>query len=184
MPSHTVHSALTEMYYDLKGAPWHFSVWKEVTGVHHGLFSEDDDKLPEGWTRQTAIDISSYFDQYRAISTTPERIKFASQGPKKDVQLVPGRKAWRDWVTKLWKRCNIHNKIIDILMAENLHPFYIIAQDPSAGWPDAHYWISGAIDPVGTSLFGEDAWFPGFDRLHAKLRPAMQEVIQRTWIVL
>jgi len=184
MPSHSIHSALTQMFYDVGGAPWDFTVWKELTGVHHGLFPDADYQLPNGWTRQTAINISSYFDQFRAITTTTERIKFSSQGPKKDVQLVPGRKAWRDWVTKLWKDSKVHQKIIDILLSENLHPFHIIAQDPSAGWPDADHWIGVAIDPVGTSLFGEDAWFPGVERLHSKLRPTVKELVQRTWIVL
>ena len=184
MPSHTIHSALTQMYYDLEHAPWNFLAWKEFTGIHHGLFPKADHQLPRGWTRQMAIDIASYFDQFRAITSATERIKFASQSPKKDVQLVPGRKAWRDWVTKLWKDYKVHQKIIDVLLAENIHPFYIIAQDPSVGWPDADHWIGVAIDPVGTSLFGEDAWFPGVERLHSKLRPTVKELIQRTWIIL
>jgi len=172
------------MYYDLDGAPWNYTGWKELTGVRHGLFPKADNQLPVRWTRQKAINISSYFDQFRAFTTATERIKFASQAPGKDVQLVSGRKEWRDWVTKLWKDCRIHEKIIDVLLAENLHPFHIIAQDPSAGWPDADYWIGVAIDPVGTCLLGEEAWFPGVERLHSKLRPTLKELIQRTWLVL
>ena len=66
MPSHTIHSTLTQMYFakEHASALWDYPVWQELTGVHHGLFPADNNKLPAGWTRQTATDITSYFDQF------------------------------------------------------------------------------------------------------------------------
>ena len=124
MPTHTNHSALTQMYLVTDGAPWAFDTWKEITGVFHGLFPPNDKHLPRGWNRQTANDISSYFDQYRAKVTEDQKIKFSSM--KKDSQMVPGRKAWRDFVVKIWKDAKIHETIHKVLSDHNLHPYTIL----------------------------------------------------------
>ena len=183
MPSHTIHSALVQMYYDFDGAPWNFAAWKELTGVHHGLFPKDDKLLPKGWTRQTANEIHSYFDQYRAILTEEEKLKFASS--KGTTQNVPGRKAWRDWVPKIWKAGKIHEKIIEVLIDENLHPFALMSHNDSPdAWPPANQWVPLAIDPIGLALFGEECYADGLDRIRNSLRQSTGSLITRTWILL
>jgi hypothetical protein len=184
MPSHAIHGALVQMYYDLDGAPWNFETWKELTGVHNGLFPEDDRQLPHGWSRQTAIEVSSYFDQFRACMSEDERIKFSSVKKKKG-QNVPGRTAWRDWVAKLWKGKKIHEKIIKVLSAENLHPYTLAAQnDPPNTWPSANQWVPLATDPVGLALFGEECYSDGVERVRGCLRQTTGALITRTWLVL
>ena len=183
MPSHTIHSALTQMFYDLPGAPWDSPVWQDVTGVRFSLFPPDDAHLPSGWSREMATDISSYFDKFRALKTEDQKIKFSSGKGQADT--VPGRKIWRDWVTKGWKEWKIHSKIVDVLLAENLHPFTIAAQTGNVeSWPDGHQWTPLAVDPVGTELFGEECWANGMARVRLELRPTIKALTQRTWITL
>jgi hypothetical protein len=180
MPSHTIHSALTKMHYDLPGAPWIFPAWKDLTGVRNGLFPTEDHLLPLGWSPATAEQISSYFDQFRACKKEDDKIKFSSA--KKGGDVIPGRKLWRDWVSDGWKKWKIHAKITDVLVAENLHPFMIAAQSNS--WPDGAEWTPLAVDPVGTALFGEDSCNDGLGRLKSELRSTTKALIQRTWMIL
>ena len=180
MPTHTIHCILTKMYYDCNEAPWNFDTWKELTGVRHGLFPKDDEQLPANWTRQTSNEIGSYFDQFRALRTEDQKSKFSSANGNS--QMVPGRQAWRDWVTKGWKKWKIHNRIIDVLLAEELHPYTLAAETNS--WPDATQWVPLAIDPVGTALFGEQCYSPGKERVDPALRPTIGALITRTWIAL
>lgn len=49
-----------------------------ITGIRHGLFPAEDDRLPYGWTWQMAGAIESYFDQYNQKKTEDEKIKFAA----------------------------------------------------------------------------------------------------------
>jgi hypothetical protein len=179
MPTHTIHCILTQMFHGYKEAPWNFDMWKELTGVRHGLFPSDDEQLPAGWTRQTSNEIASYFDQFRALRTEDQKHKFSSA---KANSSIPGRQAWRDWVTKGWKKWNIHDKIIDVLRAEELHPYALAAETHS--WPDASQWAPLAIDPVGTALFGEQCYSPGKERVDPALRQTIQALITRTWIAL
>jgi TATA-binding protein-associated factor len=179
MPSHTIHSALADMFHKSKGAPWTFPVWQDLTGVRQGLFSTEDNHLPAGWTRHTATDISSYFAQFRVLKSEDDQVKFSSG--KKDVCLFPGRKAWKDWINRGWKKWKIHDKIIDVLVAERLHPF--ILTESTGSWPDANDWVPLAVDPVGTALFGEES-LDSTDRVRNDLRAATRAIIQRTWIFL
>jgi TATA-binding protein-associated factor len=180
MPTHTIHCALTQMFHDYKEAPWNFDTWKELTGVRHGLFPNDDEQLPARWTCQTSNKIGSYFDRFHALKTEDQKHKFSSA--KADSQMVPGRQAWRDWVTKGWKSWNIHGRIIDVLRSEGLHPYALAAELNS--WPDASEWVSLAIDPVGTSLFGEQCYSAHKERVDPTLRPTIKALITRTWIAL
>ena len=183
MPSHLIHGILVQMYYDVDGAPWNFTVWKDMTGVCYGLFPEDDNQLPKGWSRQTATEISSFFDQFRACMTEDEKIKFSSV--KKRGQNVPGRTAWRDWVTKVWKKAKIHEKIAEVLTAENLHPYALAAQsDSSDTWPSANMWVPLAIDPVALALFGEECYSNNAERVRFSLRTTTGSLITRTWLGL
>ena len=177
MPSQTVHYVLTEMYVSCNEAPWGFPTWQELTSVRHGLFPDDDRQLPAGWTRQTAVEISSYFSQFRARLAEEERATFS----KADDGL-PGRRAWRNWVTKLWKDARIHAKIIEVLSSENLHP-YRLAQ-ATITWPDANTWVPLAVDPVGLALFGEECYGGGVERVNHSLRNLTKMLITRTWILL
>ena len=166
------------MYYDEPGAPWFFPRWKELTGVRHGLFPEDDKCLPQGWTRDTADKISSYFDQYAKQPTDKAKIKFASAKSE-----VPGRKAWRNWVNTLWKKQNIYLKIVDALYRGNLHPYTLAFQSGSPdAWPDANQFVPLAIDAVGLDLFGEEC-FVG-DIVRIKIRDATKALISCTWSTL
>jgi hypothetical protein len=180
MPTPTIHCILTQMFHDYKGAPWNFDIWKELTGVRHGLFPNDDEQLPTGWTRQTSHEICSYFDQFRALRTQDQKLKFSSANAESS--MIPGRQAWRDWVTKGWKKWNIHHRIIDVLRTEELHPYALAAETNS--WPDASQWVPLAIDPVGTALFGEQCYSPRKERVDPVLRPIIQALITRTWIAL
>jgi len=183
MPSHLIHGALVQMHYDLDGAPWNFVTWKVLTDVHHGLFPEDDNLLPDGWSRQTADEISSFFDQFRTCMTEEEKINFSSV--KKKGQNIPGRKAWRDWVNKIWKNRRIHNKITEVLSSENLHPYTLAVQSGSSDtWPSANMWVPLAIDPVALALFGEECYSDGVERVRASLRNSTGALITRTWLVL
>ena len=104
-----------------------------------------------------ATDIATYFDKFRACKTEDEKMKFASQN--KGAETVPGRKAWRDWVTDGWKSWKVHAKIVDVLVAEDLHPLTLMEQSGSMdNWPDGNQWTPLAVDPVGTALFGEECW--------------------------
>jgi hypothetical protein len=183
MPTHLIHGTLVQMYYDLDGAPWHFVTWKALTGVHNGLFPEDDSQLPDGWDRQTATAISSFFDQFRACMTEDEKINFSSV--KKKGQNVPGRTAWRNWVTKIWKDAKIHEIITKVLSAENLHPHALAAQsDSPETWPSAAMWVPLAIDAVALALFGEECYADGVERVRSCLRNTTGTLITRTWLVL
>jgi hypothetical protein len=182
MPSHLNHGTLIQMYYDSDGAPWNFDRWKTLTNVHHGLFPVDDNKLPDGWSRQNADEIASFFDQFRNCMSEDEKIKFASV--KRKGQNVPGRTAWRDWVVKIWKDGKIHEKINDALYAENIHPYTLIAQYGTSDWPSATMWVPLAIDPVALALFGEECYSDGMERVRVSLRNTTGALITRTWLVL
>jgi hypothetical protein len=178
MPSHTIHSALTKMHGEADGTPWNCTQWKLLTGVYHGLFPTDDKHLPEGWTCRMADEIASYFDQFNNKMTDEEKIKFASSKSE-----IPGRKSWCDWVNKLWKEHHIHDKIIDVLSSENLHPYTLSSQNDSPDiWPDANQFVPLAVDPVGLALFGEDCL--AGDRVRMNLRDTTKALITRTWLLL
>jgi TATA-binding protein-associated factor len=178
MPTHLVHGALTKMYVDYDGAPWNFPQWKELTGVVHGLFPKDDKELPKGWTRSMADEIESYFNQFGKQPSEDEKIKFASARSE-----APGRKAWSDWVKVLWKKKNLHAKIIEILSSENLHPYTLSSQNCALDtWPDASQYVPLAVDPVGLALFGEECL--AGDRVRMALRDSTKAMISRTWSVL
>jgi hypothetical protein len=181
MPSHTVHSALVQMYWDDNGAPWQFSRWKEITGIHHGLFPDDGALLPYGWSRKTADLIASYFDQYKNLGSEEEKIKFSSG--TKNASQVPGRALWKKWVTDMWRLWKIHARITEILVQENLHPLTIALSSRSGSleWPKATTYVPMAVDPVGRMLFGVDC-LNNYSRVFDELRTTISGLIVRTWI--
>ncbi|KAF8808358.1 hypothetical protein BYT27DRAFT_7097080 [Phlegmacium glaucopus] len=178
MPSHTIPSALIKLFYS-DGAPWNWPDWQAITAVRHGLFPTDDSLLPKGFTRRDVLDITSYFDQYNALPTEDDKIKFTSQ--RKGAQ-VPGRVKWRDWITAGWKSWKIHSRITDVLTEDGLHPLTIMINTNNLDtWPPGDLYIPLIVDAVGRDLFGE----PSFDtsgRLALPYRQLTQHLIQRTWI--
>jgi hypothetical protein len=76
MPSHTASSALIKLF-SCDGAPWQWPAWQERTGILHGLFPDDNSKLPKGWTRKDAVDIQSYFRAYHLLLNEDKKLAFA-----------------------------------------------------------------------------------------------------------
>lgn len=184
MPSHTTHSALIQMYYDGDGAPWTFRRWQEICGVIHGLFPDDDNLLPAGFTRSNAQFIASYFDQYNKKPKEDDKIKFSAARTGADS--VPGRDYWRLWVTDLWKVAKLHARITEVLSRENLHPLTLALNSKTGSIdirPNAMHVLPLAVDAVGKALFGEDS-FDRLGRVKMELRPTTQALITRTWLNL
>lgn len=77
--------------------------------------------------------------------------------------MIPGHKTWQDWIAEGWKSWKIHAKINNILRAENLHPFMLAANWIQGFWPDTKTWVSIAVDPVRTALFGEESHMEAHD---------------------
>ena len=180
MPSHTIHSALIKLFH-LDGAPWNWPAWQELTGVKHGLFSADDSHLPKGLSRQDVLEIESYFNQYQALPTEDEKIKFASQ---RKGTLVSGRSKWRNWITTGWKSWKIHAVIEEALTSECLHPVSIMLTSKDLEvWPPGDMYIPIALDAVGLALFGGPA-MDSSGRLASKYRQATQHLVQRSWITI
>lgn len=178
MPSHTPASALIKLYF-LDQAPWQWPVWQDITGIRHGLFPEDDSKLPVGWTRADANDVFSYFTQYNHIDTEDNKIKFACGG--KGVDSIPGRKKWSDFVTKSWSRWGINERIIAGLHKHNIHPITIMSQQNSLDdWPKADTYVPIALDTIGLVLFGTEA-FGDADLIPYSVRRCTAVFVQRTW---
>ncbi|KAF9455280.1 hypothetical protein BDZ94DRAFT_1242365, partial [Collybia nuda] len=180
MPSHLVHSALTQLYMLDDGAPWAFPRWQEITGVRHGLFPDDDSLLPEGWTREAANLIWLYFEQYQKLRTEDERIKFAST--RRGSMQIAGRDLWRNWVTKLWQKKKIHAKITEILKLKSVHPLTLAISD-GGGLDDIPHnstYLPLAVDDVARALFGEDACNT-LGHLRTPLRSPTLALMQRTW---
>jgi len=184
MPSHTVHSALVQMFLEDE-SPWRFPKWQSITGVRHGLFPEDDDSLlPTPWTRADANNVRSYFDQYSKKVKEDDKIKFASA--KSGGSEVPGRDFWRKWVTACWRGWKIHSLVIEVLSSENLHPLTLALSSKSGSldtWPSATQYVPMAVDPVGTALFGVEC-LDMLGRVSSELRQTTQALIQRTWLIL
>lgn len=183
MPSHTVHSALTQMFLE-EGSPWRFPKWQSITGVRNSLFPEDDSLLPTPWTRYDANNVRSYFDQYSKKVKEDDKLKYASA--KAGGTQVPGRDFWRKWVTECWKKWKIHSLIVSVLSSENLHPLTLALSSKSCSldtWPSATQYVPMAVDPVGRELFGVEC-LDDFGRVPSELRQTTQALIQRTWISL
>jgi hypothetical protein len=172
------------MYID-SSAPWSFARWKEITGVVHSLFPDNNTKLPSGSTRDQANHILSYVDQYKQKSTE-ERIKFSSM--TSNAHKVPGCKFWSSWVNKRVKVWKLHARIVEVFHAENLHPLTIALgsgddSDDLSGemaWPNGNSYLPLVIDGVVLVLFGNEA-LNSHGMVPAKLRTSTQAIAQRTW---
>lgn len=181
MATHTVHGALTQMFFDSKGAPWKFLKWQELTNIRHGLFPLDDALLPHGWTREMADFVSSYFDQFNKIESEEKKIAF-SVGRKNSSQ-VPGRVIWRNFIIDGTKRWDIHAKVTAALNEEGIHPLAIVQATENSSvldWPQSASYIPIALNTVGLYLFGEEA-LNAHGHLEDPLRRTTRALIHRTW---
>jgi hypothetical protein len=171
------------MHFAIPNAPWIFPTWKDITGVRHGLFPEDDDKLPPGWTRQKAEAVASYFDQYNKVKTEDEKIKFASVRKRKNfTDPIEGRTFFHEWVTShyssIWK---IHNFITKALNDCQVHPLQIMMSNGDLSTcPSNATYLPYALDQAGLVLFGKEALDKN-GHLLLPLRDSMLVILQRTW---
>lgn len=176
-----VHSALTQMWVNQKLAPWDFPQWQKLTGVENGLFPDDDSLLPTGWTRQDAIYISQYFDEFGKVGSEDDKIKFASG--RRGSAPVAGRDLWRSWVTDLWQKKGVHAIVTGVLQDLNLHPMTIALAEGTGldKLPNNSTYLPLAVNDVGRALFGEEAC-NALGHICTPLRGPTLALMQRTWI--
>ena len=181
MPTHTLSSALIKLYYASPGAPWVYPTWQDVTGVRHGLFPADDDKLPYGWTRQMAGAIESYFDQYNQRKTEDEKIRFAAARKRAGEDEVAGRPLFRDWVTACYGIWNVHSIITQAFSEAHVHPIQIMSSNNDlTNFPSSNTYLPLVIDQIALLLFGPEALDKSGHLLLA-LRDSFLVLLQRTW---
>ncbi|KXN81008.1 Nuclear protein STH1/NPS1 [Leucoagaricus sp. SymC.cos] len=180
MPSHSVACALIKLY-DLGGAPWEWQTWKDLTGIHHGLFPTKDEHLPKGLTREKADIIQSYFNAYLRIGSEEEKIKFASKS--KGVPDHPGRKLWNSFVSKHWSRWGVHGIVVAELKEADCHPHDILIREnnPKLKWPIADIYLTKILDTLGWQLFGEEAFPDNCDVLRTDIRLCIKMIAQQSW---
>ncbi|KAH6886631.1 hypothetical protein BKA70DRAFT_1464552 [Coprinopsis sp. MPI-PUGE-AT-0042] len=183
MPSHTPPSCLIKLYHAVEGAPWIYEEWQGLTGVRFGLFPEDDQHLPHGWTRKNADDVKKYFELYQKEKSEDDKIRFASYRRKKGhVDPLPGRVFWREWVTSNytthWK---IHTVVKDALTDANIHPVQLMVEyDDLETSPSSEHYLPGIIDTIAPILFGTASLDNG-NRLLRELRTPTVALLGRTW---
>jgi hypothetical protein len=152
MLTHPAASALIKAYF-LGGFPWNWLTWQNITGVKHGLFPIDDALLPKGWTRQDALNIRSFFDQYNLQPNEDQKIKFTSSSNK----LILGRTKWCSWVSSNWETWDVHAQIVEGLRQHSIHPIsFIVTSGDMDTWPNSSHYIPIALDTIGLSLFGPE----------------------------
>lgn len=178
---HSILSAIMTMY-GSSGAPWDYERWKEITGVTHGLFPDDNKQLPRGWSRKDAESVAVFFELFEKKGSEEEHIRFTNA--KKDANKVPGRAFFQSWFKTLYRTSQIHAKITDTLLANSLHPVTIGLNSGKrsldAWWPSSRSYAPRALEVVGSELFGPEA-LDDLGLLEAKLRAPTQALITRTW---
>ncbi|KAF5343888.1 hypothetical protein D9756_011620 [Leucocoprinus leucothites] len=180
---HTSASALIKLYH-MDGAPWSWPTWQETTGMTHGLFPEDDNYLPKGWTRRNATDVASYFRAYNQLTREDQKIQFAKNNKKNTHK--PGRVAWNSFVSRNWNSWGIHNIVVAELHAWDVHPMSILVRKNSVGvsapWPNAELYTVKIVDSLAMKLFGEDVFPDESDvLLDDEIRRCLMIIIQRSW---
>lgn len=180
MPSHTAASALIKIF-SFDGAPWQWPTWQERTGILHGLFPDDDSKLPKGWTRRDAVDVQSYFRAYQLQPSEDKKLAFAVNA--KGASAYPGREFWNSFILRKWDSWRIHTAVIEELKEWDIHPLDILISenDIDAPWPVADNYLPIIIDSLALKLFGEEAFPNGKLVLKPTLRDAFRIIPQRSW---
>ncbi|KXN82140.1 SWI/SNF-related matrix-associated actin-dependent regulator [Leucoagaricus sp. SymC.cos] len=179
MPSHTASVGLIRLY-ALNGAPWAWPRWIEITGIKHGLFPKDDSQLPPGWSRDDAKNVQSYFESFNR-GTDEQRGNLTSKA--KGTTGHPGRAVWNAFVSKYWRKWNIHGLVVQELNEYGVHPLTILKQEPDDEWPDAHTFLPKILDSLGARVFGEEA-FDGRDILPKEVRKCVLIFAQRSWTII
>lgn len=180
MPSHTAHSALIKLYFcpEANGAPWNWPQWQNITGIRHGLFPADDDKLPDDWTREDANNVYSFFSEYNRRVGEEAKKHFCAN--YKDGNHRVAGDIWTKFVRKHWEKWKIHDTIVKAFRQAGVHPMTLMVDSGSLDWPDATSYIPIAVDSIGMALFGEDA-FGEKDLLNGDIRKCTQILAQCSW---
>ena len=176
MPSHSISSAFTQLLVNANCAPWKYPTWLELTKVPHGLFPDDDSKLPAGWTREDVNSIIHYFDEYRKIDNETDCLQYTQ---KTRGRIVPGQRLWREFLKKSSK-WNLHGIIVEGLCSNNIHPLVLQLMSKEDKWPQADMYLPMALDHIRMMLFGPEA-FEGQDLLPMKVRNGLKMIVQQSW---
>lgn len=183
MPTHTAVSALIKLYFAVKGAPWMFTQWQEITGVRHGLNPDNDEHLPSDLSREEVESIMLYFLQYKEKASEEEKIKFASKAKKNGKDPIPGRGLWQSWVTKHYStHWKVNTRIAKILSSLGLHPEQLMTESGETTPPNSSSYLPIALETIARELFGSDA-LDSHGRLLSKLREPTLVLAQRTWML-
>lgn len=184
MPSHTVASALLSLFIVGKGAPWTFSLWQAITGVHDGPFPDDPKKLPKGIKQEDVGPMLSYIDQYKKIVREEDKIKFVSMRSQAQGGYLVARELWRDWVNDIWSATKMHARISAILFENDCHPITLISNNPELkNKAISNQYIPLSLDAIARALYGEES-LDNAGRLAYNYRLPTQHLVQRTWINL
>lgn len=179
MPSHSSAAALIRLYNACDQAPWSWPTWQGITGIHNGLFSEEDRHLPPGWTREDSSDIHSWFIHARASLGASDYAENAQESA--DRPDLPGKQKWMRFVQRKWEAWNVHGTVVKILRENNIHPIQIIVNEGNLQtWPSADTFSPIAIDAVGLAIFGSEALGPK-DIFSLPVRRCISDFIQRSW---
>ena len=172
MPSQTAAAALIELYYAVEGAPWCWQTWKELSGVHCGLFPVRDDELPSGWSREDANDIRSWFIHCHSASTDQQN----------GAASMPGRAKWSTFVNNRWENWRIHIAVVKALRDCSVHPIQLIVNEGTmqGEWPKADSYASNAFESIGLAIFGTDCLGQG-ELCPANVRRCIGAFTQRSW---
>ncbi|KAF8166505.1 hypothetical protein BJ912DRAFT_1067891 [Pholiota molesta] len=164
------------------GYPWQFPVFQDLVNVKYGLFPDDPTLAPPGWTPDDLSNVKSFVDQTLAKGSEEERIAFVSQNRG---AALPGRKIWKDWISRLWRTARIHERISAVLVAQDCHPLTLslVQTEDAVTWPSGATWIPTCLDAIALELFGAEALSPK-GRLAETYRPTVQAIVQRTWSYL
>jgi TATA-binding protein-associated factor len=177
MPSTPLSATLINLW-QFEEAPWKWPKWQKLTGVHHGLFPLDDAHLPDGWTRQDATEIRSYFNRVLAIRSVEDRTKLHNSR----AGVIPGREKWKNWLKLVQRKWKLHTIVVEGFKETNVNPNDIYSVDPSE-WPDARSYIPLALASVGLTLFGSES-LDAVGHLSSRLRPSVTAIAQLTWSML
>lgn len=177
MPTPPISYALINLY-KCDGAPWQWPAWQKLTGVHHGLFPDDDTLLPNDLTRKDVLEIKSYFDRFLA---EPEEKRLKLHNEKAGV--VPGRDKWKKWVTAASRQWKLHSVVVDAFKENNINPNEIVRAGQLTDWPDARSYITSALDSLGTTLFGDES-LDDIGHLCNPLRSSASTIAQISWNLL
>jgi hypothetical protein len=181
MPSPTPASALAQLY-NSGAAPWNWDSWKDITGIRHGLFPENDADLPKGMARRDSDDILSYFTAYNALPSETAKFRFASgKGGVK----APGRTTWNEYIRRNYNKWGINGHVVQALNKANAHPVkQMLGENNLDDWPSSDQLLPQALNEIGLALFGTDAINPETENVYGFLRAPTLHIAQRAWSTL